>query len=835
MKKPTTLFALLIGVAGFLPAQQQFYDYLYNAPPVTNNSVKPGYTLIFEDEFNGPLSIGTGSNYNFQDCGPIFHFPNDMGKVTNTTRFENLRTAAGELQMITRKENPAYNVPWIWQANPSNPYATFFPNESNNGNGYEFPVTTSYIKTNKDYKYGYFEISAKLPMGPRLWPAFWLFADKPVTGGCGQNRCEIDCFEIFPTVYGKTIKLGANLHYTEETGCTFMDHSNCVHGWGDTQYCPSPEPGVHGNMSPSVLTDDDLCNSYNTYAVEWTPTEIKFYFNNVCYLTETGYVVTDQIIERMQVYLGTALQYGGEPSPWNELYSSLAPSATFSIKYLRIYKKDPTVIADPNNCRTGTMSYTATTGIPTDTYVWTFNHPNWVSGFSYPNFPNKNKISFQLYPAYQTSTIELTVTATGGASYEVSSYTFKAPDLNSDFTTGNPYCSSGGISLVATAAAVTPGSMWDIYPADQYGNITNYTSLQTGAGTTYTFNTGLLSDGYYVIKHGVWKSSGPNVCIGWSETKKLVRMKLSDFTVALPHCGKIGFSLAVTANTPTSGSSWELYPCDKYGTITNYNNPMLASGTSATFSVLVRDSYYKIKHGSWGACGAWTESWQQVYIPDLSLNADFGTDFQVGLNNTITYTATPGWNELTGFTHYWAIFNSDPAGNPTTQIGPVQWTTQAVFSGLPMNGYYMIKHGVYDDCSSWNERRYVVHNGYMNPLRTDSTNSSDNVTPINFMPDSAYLSDMMIWLAQNEPAEEVQKEIAGASIYPNPGNGLFTISTTQTADEIIIMDILGKIVLRVKPESNNVPVDISKEAEGVYLVKIISGNTESVDRIILKK
>jgi hypothetical protein len=810
MKKITLLSLALL--PAILVAQSQ---YVFNAPPVNNPVAKPGYTLIFNDDFNS-LSLGSGSAYSWQTENPVFSFPADMGKVANTTRTVNLNATGGYLNMVTRKESPAYLQNWVWQASPGNPYSSLYPNESNNGNGYPFDVTTSSIHTNRDYKYGYFEIQAKLPQGPRLWPSFWLFGQRNFSGGCQKNMCEIDCFEIFPTTYGGTYRLGANLHWTDEASCAFLDHSNCIHGW-DPSHCPA-EPG-HQDMAPFVLTDDDLKSSYNTYAVEWTPTEIKFYFNNVCYLTETGVVVTQEIVERMVVILGTGLQYNGT-SPWQDMLNTLAPSATFSINYMRIYKKNPVVTAGAGNCKTGTLTYTATTGISGDTYNWSCNIPSAVTNWNVSSTASGSTLSFQLLPAYQNSLVQITVTATGGQPYETSSTTVTGPSLNPEFTVASPVCNVSGISITAMATTSTPGSQWDIFTADANGTITNNTSLQTIFGNSATFNTGLVADNYYVIKHGVWNGS----CINWSEVRKTVRAKLSEFSVSTPVCGTNGISITVTALTSTSGSEWQLFPCDINGNITNTNVPQ-QWGNSITFTNLTPESYYKVKHGVWGNCGTWTESWMQIFIPTFVLNPDFSLSFS-GSGNSINYTATSVSNPYSHGNH-WTIQNGDANGNAYAQIGSVQWGSSATFSGLNNGSYYVIKHGVWNNCTNWDERRYLVRYSYGNPLRSNGSPveviALDNNGDASVPPEVLQLNN-----AQNDIV-----------VYPNPASGIFQITYPPMSDtEPVLLEVYnvnGQVIRSYKGDIMQLPrqIDLSDQAQGIYLVRFVNSSQTSVARVQL--
>ncbi|HTF04620.1 MAG TPA: T9SS type A sorting domain-containing protein, partial [Bacteroidia bacterium] len=72
-------------------------------------------------------------------------------------------------------------------------------------------------------------------------------------------------------------------------------------------------------------------------------------------------------------------------------------------------------------------------------------------------------------------------------------------------------------------------------------------------------------------------------------------------------------------------------------------------------------------------------------------------------------------------------------------------------------------------------------------------------------------------------------------LYPNPATDNFTIRTNTVADEILITDLLGNEVMNLQPVSAETTVNMGNCANGVYLVKVISGNSQSVSRLVLSK
>ncbi|MEJ6491919.1 MAG: T9SS type A sorting domain-containing protein [Flavobacteriales bacterium] len=76
----------------------------------------------------------------------------------------------------------------------------------------------------------------------------------------------------------------------------------------------------------------------------------------------------------------------------------------------------------------------------------------------------------------------------------------------------------------------------------------------------------------------------------------------------------------------------------------------------------------------------------------------------------------------------------------------------------------------------------------------------------------------------------------GLKIYPNPNSGTFTVNALNTSDKIDVQvfDLLGKKVLQLNQVNTKTTVTLN-ERDGVYLVKIKSGNDIRVQKVILKR
>ena len=70
------------------------------------------------------------------------------------------------------------------------------------------------------------------------------------------------------------------------------------------------------------------------------------------------------------------------------------------------------------------------------------------------------------------------------------------------------------------------------------------------------------------------------------------------------------------------------------------------------------------------------------------------------------------------------------------------------------------------------------------------------------------------------------------SVYPNPGNGVFTISSAAVGKSFKVSNILGQQVLEGKITSNNYKLNMTAQQKGVYFVSIDDVNGKLIRKII---
>lgn len=161
-----------------------------------------------------------------------------------------------------------------------------------------YPYTSGIITTRNTFsrKYGTFVMRARLPRGKGYWPAFWLL---PVTK---NYPVEIDVFEL----------LG--------------DRPHVVHM---ANHWRGPD-GSHEVTKLAHTSEKDFSAGFHTYAVEWTPTEIKWYVDGELQFQ------TVQAVPSEPLFLLANLAVGGNWPGYPDKTTRFP--GVMQIDYIRVYE-----------------------------------------------------------------------------------------------------------------------------------------------------------------------------------------------------------------------------------------------------------------------------------------------------------------------------------------------------------------------------------------------------------------------------------------------------------------------------------------------------------------
>jgi hypothetical protein len=182
-----------------------------------------GWVQVWSDEFDGDAV--NGSNW-FHNTG--VHVNNEQQQYTSSPN--NVQVSNGTLKLIARHE---------WN------------------NGYPFTSGRLESQGRREFGHGRIEARIKLPLGPGLWPAFWLLGNDIHQPGVGWPNCgELDIME--------------NVGYANWT-------SGALHGPGYSGNTP-----ISGQFYPATPVND-----WHVYRTEFSSSDIKWFVDGVLVKTTT--------------------------------------------------------------------------------------------------------------------------------------------------------------------------------------------------------------------------------------------------------------------------------------------------------------------------------------------------------------------------------------------------------------------------------------------------------------------------------------------------------------------------------------------------------------------
>ena len=174
--------------------------------------------------------------------------------------------------------------------------------------------TSSRIRTRfkGDWKYGRFDIRARLPAGRGMWPAIWLLPTDDAYGGW-PNSGEIDIMELIGhepnRVYG-------TLHYAD---------SARGHLYQGTNFS---------------LATGTFATGFHVFRLDWEPRAMRWYVDDHPYQTQTNWRTTPRgfpapFDQRFHLILNLAV---GGNWPGNPDQKTFFPQAMV-VDYVRVYRK----------------------------------------------------------------------------------------------------------------------------------------------------------------------------------------------------------------------------------------------------------------------------------------------------------------------------------------------------------------------------------------------------------------------------------------------------------------------------------------------------------------
>lgn len=165
-----------------------------------------------------------------------------------------------------------------------------------------------------DWRYGRFEVRARLPRGRGIWPAIWMLPSDNTYGTWAASG-EIDIMEL---VGDKPDEILGYLHYGGS--------------WP-------------ANTSSGIIhkrAEGDFCSDFHVFAVEWEQTEIRWYVDGLHFQTQKDWHSTNApypapFDQHFHLLLNVAV---GGKLPGNPDDSTSFPQ-TMEVDYVRVFQRTP--------------------------------------------------------------------------------------------------------------------------------------------------------------------------------------------------------------------------------------------------------------------------------------------------------------------------------------------------------------------------------------------------------------------------------------------------------------------------------------------------------------
>ena len=140
-------------------------------------------------------------------------------------------------------------------------------------------------------------------------------------------------------------------------------------------------------------------------------------------------------------------------------------------------------------------------------------------------------------------------------------------------------------------------------------------------------------------------------------------------------------------------------------------------------------------------------------------------------------------------------------------------------------GYNIYRNGEQINSSAINETEYSdqdLENGVYRYTVTAVYNDAESIHSNSSTVEMSYYTGV-----SNEKLEEV-------SVSPNPADDHFIIKKTSGFDSVVIYDLTGQIVYQKNTDNNNMQINSQAFKPGVYLVKLMSLDSQKIVKLIIK-
>jgi beta-glucanase (GH16 family) len=396
------------------------------------------WQLVWSDEFNY-TGLPDPAKWGY-DVAPPGTWNNELQNYTDS-RLENARVENGNLIIEARYDDYL---------------------------GYKYSSARVKTMGKGDWLYGRVEVMAKLPAGKGSWPAIWMLPTDWVYGGW-PNSGEIDIME----------------HVGKDPGVIHAS-THCKNYYY-----------VTNNQKTATIEVPDFSTAYHLYAMDWSPSKIDVYVDDVLYFTSLNENTTwaswpfDQ---RFHLILNIAV--GGD---WGGRVDTKTLPWQMAVDYVRIYEAPQ--VAD-NQAPPAPTSLAATPSSSAVSLTWEPSMDNYAIK-QYEIYNGNQLVGTTIYPSYLVT----------GLTPETS-YTLKVRAV--DFSNN----SSDYVSVSTTTTVVIVHDIPAVIQAEDYdvmSGVQTETTTDVGSGLDVgwidandymEYVVGVSATGYFAVDYRAASLSG---------------------------------------------------------------------------------------------------------------------------------------------------------------------------------------------------------------------------------------------------------------------------------------------------------------------------------------
>ncbi|MCB9335238.1 MAG: T9SS type A sorting domain-containing protein [Flavobacteriales bacterium] len=393
------------------------------------------------------------------------------------------------------------------------------------------------------------------------------------------------------------------------------------------------------------------------------------------------------------------------------------------------------------------------------------------------------------------------------------------------------YCENDPLIFNGVISGTTDSYLWEIVESDESGNQTGSFTWDTGwiTGTPigdFTFPSGLNIEcgKYYRVK-----LVGSNGCNPWSETTKVIFISCNPEITELEDvilCAGDGFPVSLNAGASKGHTfSW------------TYNgNPISGTTYVGTFNgpnatVNVEGEFCAIKTKTSTGCESEEVCVTVEYDPRVNNTPEFFNQVVSCTNGHITVDIQVA--SLNGYSNNnmvakYRLWKDDGTGS-FYYTGVYYWDNNNINPYLTFGGPNNLLGFDMDEGESYKIERVI---------RTWP--EEDECLPWQyFMGDEINCTSKPG--GKSRDYKKINKDVTidvVKDIYiilqPNPTTGNFTLSLENAVgNELVqVIDYTGKVVCHENMNSNKITIDMNHLSNGIYFVKVISGNSVKVEKLI---